>query len=356
MTCDLIFVDLESEDLGGGGVRHYIELASILSENARICIIAKSNFIKNVLVNQYPNLSFIKYEPGPVFNPKAFFDGYKYGKKLRPKAVISTTLYFNTYAFSQGISISAKSPLIILMYHHPRFFMRIKKMGIKGLATYIFYSPAFLSRYFFRNNYLFYTYGLNFKGKNIYNNIRISIDKTVCNHDNTNYKEFDLCFLGRLSKMKGFDEFTNTAEIIKNKIPSLKVAVIGKKFNIDFPSWFNYFGFANEEEKLRILSRCKVFFLPSHEEGFSIATLEAMCNGAVPVVWDLREYPFKNIIKIKEGDINKAANAIIDLLNDDKTRNIIASKAKEEALIYTSNNRINDEINTILKISKLDTT
>jgi len=350
----LAFVDLESIDLGGGGTRHYLELLRFLSRENTIFMFARSMFIEKYLKHNFKITKYISYEPRSLLDLKAYFDGIRFGKSLdKIKGVISTTTFFNTYMFSLGISSIRRVPLIILAHHKPRLKERVRLLGLKGLATYLFYFPAVYSNYYYTNSYILYTQSTKRLGFRNYNNIWIRIQETAFNTRMTK-KDIDICYLGRCTKMKGFHEFLYVCSKLRERFPSLKVVVMGSSVQLKIPSWINYLGFVDEQLKYEILSRSKVFLFLSHEEGFSISIVEAMCNRAVVISWDLPEYPFKNIIRVKEGNIDEIIKNLEKILVDSQKLEEMSIKAYEEAKSYISNELMYEEIDFILKIIQKD--
>jgi glycosyltransferase involved in cell wall biosynthesis len=107
-------------------------------------------------------------------------------------------------------------------------------------------------------------------------------------------KVYDLLFCGRLVATKGVLDFINLAQVLihKLKLP-LQMAIIGegpqkkdahaliKKYHLE--KNFTLFGFVGESHKITLLHQSRLFILPSHEEGWSLITGEALACG-VPVV------------------------------------------------------------------------
>jgi glycosyltransferase involved in cell wall biosynthesis len=351
--CQFVLVDLESEGLRatGGGTIQYLKTVEVLSRRYEVCLVTRESMMNNLIRLSLRNVLFLSYNPKIILNPKCYFDGYALGGKMPAKGVIATSPFFNTFFFSLGLANSSKAPMILFMHHHPRLVARIKKMGLMGLASYAFYLPAIYSRYL---PYVFqlYTSTGETKGTRIYNDIWVVTDRKACGH-NSAMRDIDICYVGRLSKMKGFDEFVTICEKLRNKIPNLRVAVIGRKFQIDPPVWMEYLGTADDETKYYILGHCKLFLFPSHEEGFSIATWEAMCNGAVPVIWDLPGYPFKSVVRVPEWNVDAMAKIAEQLLLNDEIRNKISENAMNESLTYANYDGLINEIKRILSIVRI---
>ncbi len=99
--------------------------------------------------------------------------------------------------------------------------------------------------------------------------------------------------IGRIEKAKGL----HVIPYVAKETPGIKYAIVGlasshkylaeineliKKFNVD--DRVRILTNLNEDEKLKILSRAKVYFHPMKYEHFGISIVEAMAAGLVPVV------------------------------------------------------------------------
>lgn len=120
----------------------------------------------------------------------------------------------------------------------------------------------------------------------------------------------------------------------------LRAAVVsaGLSSLVDVP------GFVSEERKRRLLGDSRVFVLPSEREGFSLATLEAMASGVVPIaarpaqaeVFGVGDYLLEgeNGLTYPVGDSDALADAIRNLLSDEPRRLRMARRAKETSILY----------------------
>jgi glycosyltransferase involved in cell wall biosynthesis len=108
-------------------------------------------------------------------------------------------------------------------------------------------------------------------------------------------RDNDLVFVGRLTEYKRPDRFVATVAGVAKQIPRVcavmvgdgplmrelkdRAAALGVRENINFTG--------QRKDVETILSRSKIFVLTSRWEGLSIAMMEAMAAGAVPVVSDV---------------------------------------------------------------------
>ena len=72
--------------------------------------------------------------------------------------------------------------------------------------------------------------------------------------------------------------------------------------------------------------KSKLFVFPSYEEGWSLAVMEAINSGLLPIIYNIPAYDYvcNSDIKVKPGDIKTFANKIIYFFhNQEKTNDII---------------------------------
>ncbi|MGC8615254.1 MAG: glycosyltransferase family 4 protein [Thermoprotei archaeon] len=348
---EFAIVDLESTDLLAGGTQHYVELARALQQRGvHLSFVGRPSLL-DFLRKKFPNADTIERDPRPLVDLTSLFSGFSDGRRSGASAVISTSPYFNTFFYSLGFSLAKSRPLIVMMHHKQRLRARVRFLGAYGLASYLFYLPARLSHYL-PNVHALYNGTIPLRRPREYPYIMSRAD-IPCEGGKGIVKDVDVCFLGRMSKLKGFHEFIEVCEAVRREVPGLRVVAMGKKMELPVPEWIEHLGVVDEEKKYETLSRSKVFLFPSHEEGFSISTLEAMCKGAVPVLWDIPGYPFKNVVRVKEGDVAAASKAVIGLLKDGVKREAMSKAAAEEAKKYTSIARIEEEAKLIAEVAGL---
>ncbi|MEM1547317.1 MAG: glycosyltransferase family 4 protein [Candidatus Methanomethylicia archaeon] len=129
---------------------------------------------------------------------------------------------------------------------------------------------------------------------------------------------------GVLSEIKGVDILIEIAR----KLPNLKFIVTGEnrlssKLKIKLPPNIAYTGYIHDLIELyRLIASTKLYVLPSRYEAFSIATLEAMRLGVVPLVSEyvgLKEILLENNLKLvlSLSNIKLWADSINDLYQTD---------------------------------------
>ncbi|MDI6655306.1 MAG: glycosyltransferase family 4 protein [Candidatus Hydrothermarchaeota archaeon] len=170
-----------------------------------------------------------------------------------------------------------------------------------------------------------------------------------------------LLYVGRISKNKRIDNLIETIAVLKDKMPDVKLYVIGEDWEGILKDLKNlakernvennviFIGKIDKREEIaEYYSKAKFFASASEYEGFGISVLEAMAAGCVVIVNDIEA--FREFIKDRENGFivdysnKKAADIISELMHRDLTT--IGGEARKTAEVY-------DWKNTVKKIEKL---
>ena len=104
-------------------------------------------------------------------------------------------------------------------------------------------------------------------------------------------------------------------------------------------------------DTIKIFYQSKVFILPSREEGFGLAILEALTCDLNVVVWDLKVFRTvynKLVFKSKCYDINDFSNKIIKIINSKEYKNKISNNKRQKQLKnLKEKNSLNVQVNKI---------
>lgn len=110
----------------------------------------------------------------------------------------------------------------------------------------------------------------------------------------TRYRDIDCIYVGRLDPYKRVGDLVAAVSGLVRRGISIVASVVGegpemsrlRKIvgDMGLMDHIRFEGRVDEDSKRDLLRRAKVFVLPSEREGFSIATLEAIANGAFPLV------------------------------------------------------------------------
>ncbi|MBK7630231.1 MAG: glycosyltransferase [Ignavibacteriales bacterium] len=184
-------------------------------------------------------------------------------------------------------------------------------------------------------------------------------------------KIYDCVYFGRLSKIKGTEDFiTIVAELRKIK-PDIKACIIGggdvnywqsyaKEVNCE--SSIEFTGFVETQKELfTYVKASRVFLAPPYKERLSSTIREAMllkvpivayATGGIPYINEFDE----NIFMVKTGDYKLMAEKTLLLLQNEKLATDLADKAykyaKNEYSLEGNMKRLLDAYHTILNESR----
>jgi glycosyltransferase involved in cell wall biosynthesis len=189
------------------------------------------------------------------------------------------------------------------------------------------------------------------------------------------HRENDIVFTGRLAEIKRIDDLITAIHMLVEEYPkyrNIRVIIIGdgpqksvlKKKILEYHLTDNFTmpGYVDEDKKYVMLDSSKIFLLPSEREGFSIATLEAMALGCVPIVskphYD-EVFGVSHFVKDHEnglyydvGNIEQLASLIKELLENSELLQRLSENALECSKQFSRaimQNRIEDAIGELLK-------
>lgn len=155
-------------------------------------------------------------------------------------------------------------------------------------------------------------------------------------------RDIDMIFVGRLTERKRPSRFIEIASAVARRVPHLRAVLVGDgPDHVALAKQVTALGLQDQVRLLgvrgdvtELLCRSKVFVLTSRWEGVSIAMMEAMAAGAVPVandVGDLTDFleHGRNGYLVEDDDIESAVKFVIALLRDDNLRQSLASAARQ---------------------------
>jgi glycosyltransferase involved in cell wall biosynthesis len=184
-------------------------------------------------------------------------------------------------------------------------------------------------------------------------------------------KKYDCIYFGRLTKLKGVEDFIKVIAEIKIKKNDIKACIVGggdvnpllvlaNKLNCS--ANIEFIGFVKTQKELfEYIKASKVFLAPPYFERLSSTIREAMflkvpivayATGGIPYINEFDE----NIYMVKIGDYKAMAEKTLQLLNDDKTRHNMVERAYKYSLdefsLSVNIERLISTYNEILKKSK----
>lgn len=160
--------------------------------------------------------------------------------------------------------------------------------------------------------------------------------------EKSQHEEFNLVFMGELSKRKGIRDLIEAFSLVKNDNAKLYVAgsgdidgltdfcnELGVKNRVEFLGWID------SEQKGSLLSIADVVVLPSYAEGLPISILEAMSASVavittpVGAIGDAITHDINGLL-VPPGNIYELASAI-NVLGSDKAKRLeLATLGKEK--------------------------
>lgn len=165
-------------------------------------------------------------------------------------------------------------------------------------------------------------------------------------------KQKTVLAVGSQSYNKGFDLLINIWEIVNEKYPDWNLKIFGKqnkllgleklvekKNLLESVTFYSSIKSIDEEYK-----KASIFALSSRNEGFGMVLIEAMSFGTPCVSFDCPHGPADIITDkedgflIKNGDIDKFADALIKLIKDEDRRLTMGRKASENVKKYNIKN------------------
>jgi len=146
-------------------------------------------------------------------------------------------------------------------------------------------------------------------------------------------KEPTVIYLGRLKRAKRPDLIIKAFKIVKKKFSNVKLWVVGdgylrKDLEKNAPDGVKFFGHVSEEEKIDLLSKAWVMVNPSIREGWGINVIEANACG-IPGLRDSIINEKTGLLVKENGDVEKLAEAIIRVLENEMLRKTLSANALE---------------------------
>ena len=161
-------------------------------------------------------------------------------------------------------------------------------------------------------------------------------------------RTIDIAFVGRLTEYKRPDRFVATLAEVVRALPATRAVMIGdgpdaealraQADPLGLAANLPFLGKRSDVDEL--LARTRVFMLTSRWEGLSIAMIEAMAAGAVPVVADVGDLADLvadgvNGFVVPPDDIAGYARACVRLLSNEADWRGFSRQALDGALAYS---------------------
>jgi len=158
-------------------------------------------------------------------------------------------------------------------------------------------------------------------------------------------RDIDIIFVGRLAEYKRPDIFLENIMRVVHQLPSVKVKMVGdgplraalenqaedliKTGNVEF--------YGQRRDVPQLLGRSKIIVLTSRWEGVSIAMLEAMALGVIPIVvdvGDLKDFVIvdKTGFLVPGDSLDSIHEKILNVLNDESLWGKLSENSRQ--LVY----------------------
>jgi len=179
--------------------------------------------------------------------------------------------------------------------------------------------------------------------KIITNNMPIESDNSISNLKNKN-----IISVGRLDKVKGYNDLINIFTKIYNKEWTLNIVGDGPEFNnlnnqiieLGLENNVKLLGFKNTDELNRLYKESSIYIMTSLEESFGLVLLEAASHG-LPIIAYSSALGAKEILKdgngilVSDRNETEMINKLKDLMSDIKLRKEYQKKSLSIAKDYS---------------------
>ncbi|MDG2214692.1 MAG: glycosyltransferase family 4 protein [Verrucomicrobiota bacterium] len=179
-------------------------------------------------------------------------------------------------------------------------------------------------------------------------------------------KKYDVVFLGRIHSLKGIFDLPDVWSRLKGSCPEATLTVIGEgphrgavmdRFREQgLMDGVRFTGAIPEVEKNRLLSEARIGLSLSSEEGWGLAVNEYLACGLPVVAYDLpvfREVFPDMLNSVPLGDLTAASQAILELLDDPKERQLQGQIGREYVQRYDYRTMAREELKHLLALSGL---
>lgn len=206
------------------------------------------------------------------------------------------------------------------IYHNNNTKYLNKLHYILKSVDYLMPSSNYLTNYY-KELFTEYRY------KIVTNNMPIESDNKISNLKNKN-----IITVGRLEKVKGYDDLIKLFSKLNNKEWTLSIVGTGSEFDnlnnlikeLNMEDNIKLLGFKNTEELNILYKEASIYIMTSIEESFGLVLLEAASHGLPLIAYDsalgAKEIIKDNGILIKNRNEKEMIKELKNLINDEKLR------------------------------------
>lgn len=325
-----------------GAARRTLEVYSRLGEEVYLCV--DRHTLNKVDPAILPLLKKFKVIESSSTSKKDYLQGFMrcLSASRKVDVILSYSEFSLSVTYSYFLSLLSMKPLIIFVHHvteelrgNSKLYFLLKLAFKKSKGIICLDNPEVyeeLKRIFPGKKIVTSTNGINV-------NEYYTSEEKIC----------DCLFIGNYSERKGVNYLFKIWNIVTEKEKSAKLCIIGKGWR-EVPRNSYYYGFISEDKKKEILAKSKVFVFPSLYEGFSLATAEALASYLPVITWDLPWSKRFFTIKIPPYDVERFANAVIELLRDEEKRKELGEKSRRFAEMLSWEKASEREKNALYEI------
>lgn len=237
-------------------------------------------WIRNIRIDKIKKLIIRIYEPVQL---------YCYTLKYKPEYINGIfTIPKGLNAFIVGKLTNTKSIISVIggtveidTYKKPKFFWKNLNIYMLKHAEIVTTKGRKVTNYSIQN-------GIN--KKKIFEFAGF-VDTKLFSHKDS-YRDIDVLFVGTFRRLKGPDRIVKMVDKVSNLYPNIKAEFLGKGYlfnevkamikKMNLEDNITLQGYRKDTYKF--YSRAKTLVMPSRSEGLSMAMLEAMAFGCVPIV------------------------------------------------------------------------
>lgn len=237
------------------------------------------------------------------------------------------------------------------IYHNNNTKYLNKLHYILKSVDYLMPSSNYLTNYY-KELFTEYRY------KIVTNNMPIETDNKISNLKNKN-----IITVGRLEKVKGYDDLIKLFSKLNNKEWTLSIIGTGSEFDnlnnlikeLNMEDNIKLLGFKNTEELNKLYKESSIYIMTSIEESFGLVLLEAASHGLPLIAYDsalgAKEIIKDNGILIINRNEKEMIKELKNLINDEKLRKEYQKKSLNISRQYDYNLIKEENINFFKNIN-----
>jgi glycosyltransferase involved in cell wall biosynthesis len=347
----------------GGGEKHIVDLGRGLADRGHEVYLALRP--TNKWQSRADYLSPDRIFHVSIRNSFGVFSAKRIGDFARENEIdIIHAHVARDYIPASIASIASKRSKFVLTRHVMFPLKPFNRFALKNLSRAIGVSPAVCER--------LVTLFPKEKITSIPNGIEIvTVDDAVRRDMRSQFRKFHsipedvplIGTVGQLIPLKGQRDLVLSANEVLKEVPNARFVIVGEdnsptnNFRRELKRLADVLGIADNilwldwaEDLPMLFAALDIYVSPSHSESFGIATLEAMAAGVAVVATktDGSKELLRNAeLMVPFGDPLALANRIIELIKDERLRDLIADELQKRAVENYSLSKMVERIETV---------